>query len=312
MIHTMIPSAHIPVLLPAVLDGLGLRPGALVIDGTLGLGGHAGAILDATAPGGRVLGFDRDLRALETARSRLAAAGDRLVTVHASYADMAGVAPGLGFGAVDGILLDLGLSSMQLDDPQRGFSFRFDGPLDMRFDAHAGQSAAGLVNGLPEGELADLIFRFGEERYSRRVARAIVRARPVTTTAQLAGIVAAAIPGGRRQKIHPATRTFQALRIAANDELGELERALPQTLGLLRPGARLAVISFHSLEDRIVKQFMKREATDCLCPPHQPVCTCGHIASLKQVTKKPVEASAEESQENPRARSARLRIAEKV
>jgi 16S rRNA (cytosine1402-N4)-methyltransferase len=303
---------HIPVLLKEVIEGLNLRPGAQVIDGTLGLGGHTETILKVTAPDGRVLGFDRDETALALARQRLAEAGDRLVVQHGSYASMGGAAPALGFGRVDGILLDLGLSSLQLDDAERGFAFRFDGPLDMRFDRSAGQSAADLVNSLPEEEIADLIYQFGEDRFSRRIARAIVRARPINTTGQLAEVVASAVPGGRREKIHPATRTFQALRIVVNDELGELERALPQTIDLLKAGGRLAVISFHSMEDRIVKQFMKRESTDCLCPPEQIVCTCGHTASLRLVTRKPIEADDDEVRANPRARSARLRIAEKL
>ena len=304
-------TTHLPVLLADVISGLAPHPGGLTIDGTLGLGGHAEAILDASAPDGRLLGFDRDGDALARAGERLARLGDRLVTAHASYAEMSRLAPPLGFAAVDGILLDLGLSSLQLDDPARGFAFRYDAPLDMRFDPSSGLTAADLVNSLPEDELADLIYEYGEERHSRRVARAIVRGRPVTTTNRLAEIVAASIPGGRREKIHPATRTFQALRIAVNDELRELERGLPQALDLLKPGGRLAVISFHSLEDRLVKHWMKRESTDCLCPPEQLVCTCGHVAALRLVTRKPVEASAQESGANPRARSAKLRIAEK-
>ncbi len=202
---------------------------------------------------------------------------------------------------------------MQLDDPARGFAFRTDGPLDMRFDTADGQTtAADLVNTLPETNLANLIYRYGEERHSRRIARALVRARPIATTRALAEIIEGAVPGGRREKIHPATRAFQALRIAVNDELGELERVLPQAVDLLKPGGRVAVISFHSLEDRIVKQFMKREAMDCLCPPEQILCTCGHKAMLRLVTRKPIEAAEEETAANPRARSARLRIAERV
>lgn|SRR5574341_96572 len=303
---------HIPVLLTAVLDGLAVRPGGLYIDGTLGAGGHAESILRASGPDGRLLGLDRDPAALEIAQARLADFGGRLAAVHASYEQMGQIASAQGFNAVDGILLDLGYSSLQIDDPARGFSFRADGPLDMRFDTSAGQTAADLVNTLSESELADLIWRYGEDHHSRRIARAIVRARPLTTTAALAEVIAGAVPGGRREKIHPATRTFQALRIAVNDELGALERALPQTLDLLRPGGRLAVISFHSLEDRIVKQWIQREATDCLCPPEQVICTCGHVAALRRVTRKPVEADEAEVAANPRARSAKLRVAERV
>jgi 16S rRNA (cytosine1402-N4)-methyltransferase len=225
---------------------------------------------------------------------------------------MGEIAPELGFDKVDGVLLDLGLSSFQLDDPLRGFAFRFDSPLDMRFDPSGGTTAADLINTLPERDLADLIYAYSEERHSRRIARAIVAARPITTTTALADLVRRASPGAQRQQIHPATRTFQALRIAVNDELSELERALPQAVGLLKPGGRLAVISFHSLEDRIVKQFMKREAVDCICPPEQPVCTCEHVATVRIITRKPTEATDDEVAANPRARSAKLRIAEKM
>ncbi|MBN1309795.1 MAG: 16S rRNA (cytosine(1402)-N(4))-methyltransferase RsmH [Anaerolineae bacterium] len=303
---------HIPVLLTAVVDGLAVRPGALCIDGTLGAGGHAEALLDASAPDGRLLGFDRDEAALSIAQARLARFGDRCQTIHASYARMGTLAPPLGCAAVDAILLDLGLSSMQLDDPGRGFAFRAAGPLDMRFNTADGETAADLVNTLPEAALADLIYRYGEERHSRRIARAVVSKRPIATTQALAEVVAGALPGGRREKIHPATRTFQALRIAVNNELGELESALPQAVDLLKPGGRLAVISFHSLEDRIVKQFMKREATDCLCPPELIVCQCGHKATLRLVTRKPIEATEEEVAANPRSRSAKLRIAARM
>lgn len=301
---------HIPVLLDSVLGGLNLRPGAHVIDGTLGLGGHAEAILTA-APDVHLLGFDRDPHALDLARARLARFGDRVIVHHGSYARMGEVATRLGFESVDAILLDLGLSSLQLDDPARGFAFRHEAPLDMRFDPTGGPTAADLLNTLDERALADLIFRYGEDRYARRIARAVVAARPILTTTALAEIVARAVPGGR-EKIHPATRTFQALRIAVNDELAQLQETLPDAVNLLRSGGRLAVISFHSLEDRIVKQFMKRESTGCLCPPRQPVCTCGHIATLKQVTRKPIEPDEAEIAANPRARSAKLRIAEKV
>lgn len=302
---------HLPVLLDEVLAALSLYPGARIIDGTLGAGGHTEAILDATAPDGRVLGFDRDEDALQTALARLGRYGDRVVGVHASYALMGQIAPARGFEMVDGILLDLGYSSLQIEDPARGFSFRADGPLDMRYDTRQPDTAASLVNRLPEAELADLIYRYGEDRHARRIARAIAAARPIHSTGQLAEIVAKAQPPSR-EKIHPATRTFQALRIAVNDELGELERALPQALALLRPGGRLAAISFHSLEDRIVKQFIKAEAQNCICPPEQPVCVCQHVATLEIVTRKPVAADDEEIAANPRARSAKLRIAQRL
>jgi 16S rRNA (cytosine1402-N4)-methyltransferase len=224
----------------------------------------------------------------------------------------------LGFEKVDGVLLDLGLSSRQLADARRGFSFSREGPLDMRFNPDQGPSAADLVNSLSEAELADLLWRYGEERHARRIARAIVAARPVTTTVQLAGLVARAVTqrggGGQasRQRIDPATRTFQALRIAVNDELEALARALPQARDLLRPGARLAVIAFQSLEDRLVKQFYRQEAQDCICPPEAPVCTCGHRATLRIITRKPIRPTDKEIARNPRSRSARLRLAERL
>jgi 16S rRNA (cytosine1402-N4)-methyltransferase len=301
---------HQPVLLAEVLDGLALKPGARVIDGTLGAGGHAEAMLEAIAPTGQLLGIDRDTSALETAQARLAPFAGRLLVWHGSYADMAQAAAETEFGSVDAVLLDLGLSSLQLDDPQRGFAFRYDAPLDMRFDQRTPQTAADLVNDLPEEELAELIRDYGEERYARRIARAIVAARPLQSTTALQETVARAVPHTHRERIHPATRTFQALRIAVNDELGTLERGLPQAVDLLKPGGRLAVISFHSLEDRIVKQFVRREASDCICPPEQPVCTCDHQERLCPVSRKPITASAAEIARNPRARSAKLRIAE--
>lgn len=209
---------------------------------------------------------------------------------------------------VDMILLDLGVSSPQLDTPRRGFSFRDDGPLDMRMDTSTDRTAADIVNKIGESELADLIYRFGEDRKSRRIARAIVQHRPITTTAQLADAVAGAI--GRSQDIHPATRTFQALRIEVNDELGQLQTALPTLVALLKPGGRIAVISFHSLEDRIVKEFFRNESRDCICPPEQPICTCDHVATLKILTTKPIPGTQDAI--NPRARSAKLRAASKL
>jgi 16S rRNA (cytosine1402-N4)-methyltransferase len=212
---------------------------------------------------------------------------------------------------VDGIVLDLGVSSMQRDQPERGFSFRQNGPLDMRFDPTTGPSAADLVNQLDERELADLIWRYGEERFSRKIAHAIVHARPLQTTQELAAVVRAAI-GHTRERQDPATRTFQALRIAVNNELKNIEEALPLLIELLQPHARLAVISFHSLEDRIVKQVFQRESKDCICPPEQPVCTCGHHASITILTPHPVLPQAEEIESNPRSRSAKLRVAQKI
>jgi 16S rRNA (cytosine1402-N4)-methyltransferase len=307
---------HIPVLRDTILDYLNPRPGVLFIDGTLGAGGHEAAILDATGPDGRLLGFDRDAAALDVARANLARFGDRVQSVHASYAEMGRIAPEMDFGAVDGVLLDLGYSSMQIDDPMRGFGFRQEGPLDMRFDRRESRTAAELVNTLGEYELADLIREYGEERYAKKIARAIVGARPLESTKQLADLIERITPRPKsrpgKKPIHPATRTFQALRIAVNDELDMLRDALPQAVDLLKPGGRLAVISFHSLEDRIVKQFTRYEATDCICPPEQPVCTCDKQVRLKIITRKPVGASEEEIAQNPRSRSARLRVAERV
>jgi 16S rRNA (cytosine1402-N4)-methyltransferase len=230
--------------------------------------------------------------------------------MQASYDSLLEVLREAGWEEVDGILLDLGLSSMQLDSPERGFSFQHDAPLDMRFDPAAPTTAADLVNTLPQEELADLIYHYGEERASRRIARAIVKARPVQTARQLANVIESVLP--RKGRIHPATQTFQALRIAVNQELDRVENVLPQAVAALKPGGRLAIISFHSLEDRIVKEYFRRESRDCLCPPRQPVCTCGHKATLKEITRKPITPGEAEIAANPRARSAKLRVVEKL
>ncbi len=313
--------AHIPVLLKETLDGLTLRPGASAIDGTLGGAGHAEAILQATAPDGRLLGIDQDPTALERGRTRLAEFGERFVPRHGSFRDIAALAQEAGFAAVDAMLLDIGISSFQLDEPERGFSFQAEGPLDMRMDPHGALTAADIVNEWPQDDIANIIYKYAEEGRSRRIARDIVAARPLRTTTQLAEVIARSLGVRKGQRIHPATQVFQALRIAVNDELGALEAALPQAVELLSGGGRLAVISFHSLEDRIVKQFMQREARDCICdtlPGYaarsrapQP-CRCGHRATVKVITRKPVQASEQEVKENPRSRSARLRIAERL
>ena len=313
----MTSSTHIPVLLDAVLAGLRITDIAAgrFIDATLGLGGHSAAILTAN-PAASVLGFDRDPQALRIAADRLAIFGDRATLIHASYDQLAAAASAAGFDAVDGVLFDLGLSSLQLDSSERGFAFRTEAPLDMRFDPTADiPTAADLVNTLEETELADVLFTYGDEPASRRIARAIVNQRavtPIVSTTTLAELIRQAAPAPRGHKIHPATRSFQALRIVVNDELGALERTLPAAIRQLKPGGRLAVISFHSLEDRIVKQLFKHEATDCLCPPHQPICTCSHLASIALVTRKPIEAAGAEVAENPRSRSAKLRVIEKI
>lgn len=289
-----------------------LRPksGGRYIDGTVGAGGHAAGILQRSAPEGRLLAFDRDRSALDYAAEQLAPYAARTTFVHASYAEMAVVAPAHGFDLVDGILLDLGLSSRQLAAEQRGFSFMLDGPLDMRFDVTRGVTAADLVNRLSEAEIADLLWQYGEERRSRRIARAIVQHRPVRTTHELADLVVQTV--GRHGGKHPATRVFQALRIAVNDELGALEIGLAAALKLLRPGGRLAVISFHSLEDRLVKQTFRTWQKDCVCPPSQPICNCEKVAEAVLVTRGAVMPSPEEVAKNPRSRSARLRVVQRL
>lgn len=303
---------HQPVLYQEVLGALAPQTGKSYLDGTVGAGGHAEGILTASAPQGRLLGLDLDPEALAITRQRLFAFQDRVILRQASYRDAAAVLEEIGWGPVDGILLDLGVSSMQLDRPNRGFSFRESGPLDMRFNPAGGTSAADLVNLLDEKSLADLIYEYGEERYSRRIARAIVSARPFQTTGELAALIKKAVPAGYDPHIHPATRTFQALRIATNQELETISQALPALTECLAPGGKIAIISFHSLEDRLTKQFFKQESKDCICPPSQPICTCGHKATLKVLTRKPISATEEEMRRNPRSRSAKLRVAEKI
>ncbi len=302
---------HIPVLYHEIIQALQPQPGGRYVDGTVGAGGHAWGILEVSSPDGKVLGLDLDPQALSLAKERLAPFGTRAILRQASYLTLSDQLASLGWETVHGIVLDLGVSSMQVDTPERGFSFRQDGPLDMRFNPETPTTAADLVNHLPEADLADLIFRYGEERRSRQVARAIVAARPLLTTRQLAEVIARATTSGK-PGIHPATRTFQALRIAVNGELEAIEQVLPQAVKVLASGGRLAVISFHSLEDRIVKQYFHQESQDCLCPPKQPLCTCGHKAILMEITRKPIQPSGTEALENPRARSSRLRIAEKL
>ncbi|MBL7183801.1 MAG: 16S rRNA (cytosine(1402)-N(4))-methyltransferase RsmH [Anaerolineae bacterium] len=299
--------SHIPVLYQEGLAGLQIRPGGRYIDGTVGGGGHAHGILVASAPDGELLGIDADPMAVASAGERLAEFGRRVTLVQGNFVDLEEIALEHGFGSVDGILFDLGLSSLQLEAAGRGFSFQLDGPLDMRFDPSQMTTAADLVNDLSVEELASILFRYGEEPRARRIARAIVAERPINTTGELAALVSASV--GRRRRLHPATRTFQALRMAVNEEMECLAEALPQALRLLASGGRLTVISFHSLEDRLVKQFFRREARDCLCPPEVPVCVCSHRATLGIVTKKPIRPSAEEVAANPRSRSAKLRVA---
>ncbi len=304
------PDHHLPVLWEASVGALLPKPDGRYADGTYGGGGHTRLLLEQSAPTGRVIAFDLDGDAI--ARGTALALGDRLVLVNASFATLYEAAEAAGMLPLDGVLLDLGFSSFQIDDAERGFSLRLDGPLDMRFDRTSGPTAAELVNTLDETSLADLIWRYGEDRNSRRIAAALVRERrerPIETTAQLADIVAKA-SGGKRGKIHPATRTFQALRIATNDELATLERALAAAVRSLAPHGRLVVISFHSLEDRIVKQFIARESATCVCPPEQPICTCQTVPSLKPVGK-PVKPADAEIERNSRSRSAIMRVAER-
>lgn len=314
--------AHRPVLYQEIIHALKPARGGFYVDGTLGAGGHAWGVLDASRPDGRLLGLDVDPQALALARRRLEEFGERAIIRHGSYAELTTQLAAVGWPRVHGITLDLGVSSMQLDTGERGFSFSTDAPLDMRFDPSNPVTAADLVNNLPAKDLAHILFEYGEEPQGNRIAQAIVQARPLHTTRELAELVAG-IAGRRRERdrsgghagkrpIHPATRTFQALRIAVNRELETLETVLPQAVAALAPGGRLAVISFHSLEDRLVKQFFRRESQDCLCPPRQPVCTCGHKASIIEVTRRPVSPGSAEVESNPRSRSARLRVAERI
>ena len=304
---------HLSVLSKESIELLEPRPGQVFVDCTLGAGGHARLLLHRISPGGRLLAIDRDQAALAAAEERLGGAGSTPVLVHADFAEVARVAREAGFERVDGVLFDLGLSSDQLDDPRRGFSFRQDGPLDMRMDAHNPVTAERVVNELSERDLASVIRRLGEERWAARIARFIAERRPLKTTREVAAAVEAAIPRGAwPSDIHPATRTFQALRMHVNDELGSLAGGLRGALDILGPGGRMAVISFHSLEDGLVKRFFAEESRDCLCPPRQPVCTCAHRASLRVLTRKPVQPTAEEVAANPRSRSARLRAAERL
>lgn len=307
---------HASVMLEETIRLLSPRPGGIYVDGTIGGGGHAERILEESAPDGRLVGFDRDRSALAAATERLSRFGSRVSLFHGNFASMAEVLAQMGVAGIDGMMLDLGVSSHQLDTGERGFSFQADAPLDMRMDPTAGETAADLVNSLDERELETIIREFGEERWARRVATAISRSRgtaPIMTTLQLADIVKGAIP--RRyweERIHPATRTFQALRIAVNDELSSLEAGLLAALEMLNTGGRAVVISFHSLEDRIVKNTFRSLAGSCTCPRELPVCVCGSRAKLRILTAKPLKAAPEEVERNPRSRSARVRGAEKM
>ena len=303
---------HLPVMLPQVLKMLNPSPGGFYIDGTVGGGGHAQAILLAGNPSARLLGIDRDAQALAAAAQRLAPFGERVQIARGNFAGMAGMTA----EQANGILLDIGVSSYQLDNPQRGFSYRQDAPLDMRMDTEQELSAANIINSYNEEDLSGIFYRFGEEKWARRIAQFIVRERalsPILSTGHLVEIIKQAVPVGAREKDqHPARRVFQALRIAVNDELGALEKALHEAVTLLKPGGRLAVVTFHSLEDRLVKEVFRWLALDCVCPPRCPVCQCDKKALVKVLTKKPLLPDGREIEENPRARSAKLRVAEKL
>jgi 16S rRNA (cytosine1402-N4)-methyltransferase len=310
--------SHVPVMPDEVVEALAPRAGTKHVDATLGGGGHAERILEASHPDGRLLGLDADGAAIARVGARLGPRyGDRLRLRQANFRELASVAPEEGFEAIDGCLFDLGLSSFQLADEDRGFGIRTGGPLDMRFDATRGVPASELLATLDQVELTALFRRYGEEPFAGRIARAIVESRrtvPVRTAEELAALVARAAPGrapGRR-RIHPATRVFQALRIAVNEELDALEAALAAALDLLRPGGRLVVLSYHSLEDRIVKRFLQAERRGCTCPPEAPVCVCGRLPRLRLLAPKGLVPSPAEISANPRARSARLRAAERL
>lgn len=304
---------HVPVLLQEVVRLLDPKPGKNFIDATLGFGGHSEAILEHTSPGGKLLGIDQDDEALKSSTSRLAGFGDRFGAKRGNFVELARLLP--DFPVTGGIIADIGVSSVQFDETSRGFSFK-EGPLDMRMDKRAELTAFEIVNQWPGDRLAKIIAEYGEEKFAKRIARRIVEAREVKhieTTDELAGIVAGAIP--RKfwpRAINPATKAFQAIRIAVNDELTALTRFLPQAIDALEPGARLAVISFHSLEDRIVKDYFRERANPCTCPPQFPKCVCGKVADIKQITGKPVIATTEEIDQNPRSRSAKLRVIEKI
>jgi 16S rRNA (cytosine1402-N4)-methyltransferase len=308
---TMTMPIHKPVLLNEVIEVLRPQPRQRYVDCTLGNGGHAEAILEKILPGGQLLGIDADPDAIEIAKHRLAYYTQDTVLVNDNFSNIEMICKENRFLPVQGILFDLGLSSAQLDNSERGFSFQQYGPLDMRFDPAQEITAADVVNTFPEEELAEIIKNYGEERYSKRIARYIINSRPINSTSQLVDTIKEAT-GGYRSKLHPATRTFMALRIYVNRELENLSAALKQTLNCLDRGGKLVIISYHSLEDRIVKQFMLTESKGCICPPSVPVCHCGHTASLKIITRKVITPSEREIKTNPRSRSAKLRVAERL
>lgn len=307
---------HNPVLLNECVENLKIRPDGIYVDGTLGGGGHSSEILKRLGENGTLVGIDRDQDALQASEARLKSFPARKLFAQGNYADAREILKRFDILHVDGVLLDIGVSSFQLDNPERGFSYMHDAPLDMRMDQKSDFSAYDVVNGYSQQELSDVISKYGEERWASRIAEFIVRARkkaPVESTSQLVEIIKAAIPASaRRTGPHPAKRTFQAIRIEVNDELGQLESALDMFCDLLAPGGRLCVITFHSLEDRIVKKKFEKRANPCTCPPEFPICVCGKKADVKKITKKPITPTGKELELNPRARSAKLRVIEKL
>jgi len=308
---TMSKPKHMPVLLSEVTESLNISPGKRYVDCTVGLGGHALSILEKGLNTVQLLGIDADTEAINIARDKLSPYSRSVLLINDNFINLESICRENDFLPVDGILFDLGLSSLQIDSAERGFSFQKNAPLDMRYNQTQILTATDLVNILPENKLAELLSKYGEEHRSKQIARNIVNQRPVVNTLELAGIVEQTV-GGRKYKIHPATKTFLALRIVVNHELENLESALNQTINCLDRRGRLVVISYNSLEDRIVKQFIKRESTGCICPPRIPICNCGHIPSLKLISKKIITPTPEEIARNPRSRSAKLRVAERL
>ena len=306
---------HVSVLLDECIENLNIRPDGIYVDGTLGLGGHSFEIASRLTAG-RLIGIDRDPSAIERAGHRLSPFGERVTLVHGNFSDAVQILDSLGIRGVDGMLFDLGVSSPQLDEAERGFSYMQDAPLDMRMDSTASLTAYDVVNGWDEGRLNRILWDYGEERYARRISAAILAARakkPIESTLELVEVIKSAMPAAAlREKQHPAKRSFQAIRIAVNDELGEVERMMDTVPDKLNVGGRLCVISFHSLEDRIVKNGIARRENGCTCPREAPICTCGFVKTLRSVTRKPILPSEDEIERNPRSRSAKLRVAERV
>lgn len=305
--------SHKPVLLEETIDALNIKPDGIYVDGTAGGGGHSSEILKRLSPNGRLISIDQDPDAIEAVTERLKDYKNSIIC-KGNFSDVVSIVNGLGIERIDGIMLDIGVSSRQLDTPERGFSFHYDAPLDMRM-SQSGASAYDLVNQLPYEQLVKIISRYGEEKFAKQITRAIIRERekqPIATTLQLAEIIKAAVPAAKRREGHPARQTFQALRIAVNGELDRLEEGLQGGFELLKPGGRMAVITFHSLEDRIVKRAMAKWCTGCTCPKDFPVCVCGNKPKAELALRKPAEASEKELSENPRARSARLRAITKL